>query len=741
MLNDNGETMKQRDDRLQPNWKNEPSFNDLNNDVAGMSGTQETIRTNILRYKEAKDGGKKLNVQPGKSSMRPKLVRKQQEWKYPALEEPFLNTPRMFQITPRTADDADAARQNSIMINYQYDTLIDKVDLVGKIVRTFVDEGTVIVKTGWEVEYKTVTVQEERPVYASPKESLAFLQKAVESGQLDPEQAQNMIMQGTKVPIGSEVVEVEKQVLSKNQPKHEVLDGANVGIDPTCEGDITKAQFVWHEFETSYAELLENEYKIDENGNESGYYKNIAKAIQAGEEESGNSYYDLNSPDRISDNFRFSDKARKKLRAVEYWGYWDINGDGKLVSIVAEWVNDVLVRLEENPFPHGRLPFSIAMYMPVIRSTRGEPDAELIAENQEAIGKLVRAAHDITSTAAVGQEFIDNNLFVSQADKNQYEKGNTVYVNSGMDPRKGIYRRSVDPIDPAIFNMIQANTQEAETLTGTKPFEGGGGSGAGLGLAKIGLDASAKRDLSVLRRLSSLFVDMARMVIAMNQMYLEEEQVVRVTNGEFVPVRRDDLEGNIDLRISISTPEKDAQQAQSLTMLLQTNAASMDPNLYKLVMAKILELQYHPDLAEEVRNFEPKPDENAIKLQELQLENARLENEKLKAEMISIQSVVTERATRGTENIKADISNKLAQAELRVAQAELAAAQAELAKSKSDEIDQGFLDKQSGAFDKRKFEKREHEAMLKEEADAAKEQRDFDAREHAAIIANENKGK
>ena len=720
--------------KLQPEWKNEPTFKDLSNDVVAMSGTQEAIRANILTYKELKDGGKKIVVQPGKSDMRPLLVRKQQEWKYPALEEPFLNTPRMFQITPRTAEDEASAKQNGIMINYQYDTLMDKTKLVGDIVRTFVDEGTVIVKTGWEVEYGTEKVEQEVPVYASAEESMAMIQEALQNGQMSREQAKAVIESGKPMQIGTKAEMVEQEVLVKNQPKHEVLDGANVGIDPTCEGDISRAQFVWHEFETSYAELLENEYD-EETGH--GYYKNIGDAIAR--DSDSNDYYDLNSPDKVKESFKFTDKARKKLKAIEYWGYWDINGDGKLVGIVAEWVNDVLVRLEENPFPHGRLPFSVAYNMPVLRSTRGEPDAKLIAENQEAIGKLTRAAHDISSTNAVGQEFIDSNLFVSQADKNQYEKGNTVYVNSGMDVKRAIHRRGVDPVDPAVFNMIQANVQEAETLTGTKPFAGGGGSGAGLGLAKISLDATAKRDLSTLRRLSALFVDMARMVIAMNQTYLEEEQVVRVTAGEYVPVRRDDLQGKIDLRVSISTPEKDAQQAEQLGMVLQTNAASMDPELYKIVLAKMLELQYHPDLAEKVRQFQPKPDEAAQELQKLQMENARLENEKLKAEMVSIQSVVAERATRSTENISADIKNKLAQAELRAAQAELALAQAELAKSKADETDLAFIDKKSGAFDQRKFDKREHEAMLKEEEAKVKAGVDFDAREHSAMI-DEEKG-
>lgn len=696
--------------KLQPEWANEPSQSDLNEDVEGMEGLQESIRNDLASYRVSKEGGKKVVVKAGKSSTRPLLVRTQQEWKYASLEEPFLNNPKMFDIRPRGKDDELSARQNGTMLNYQYDTLLDKTKLVNDVVRSFVDEGTVIVKTGWEVEYGTKEVEQEVPVYATAEESLLLIQGLVQAGQMRAEEAQEMISSGKPIQTGVEMQLVEIEVLIKNQPKHEVLDGANVGIDPTAEGDISKAKFIWHEYETSFSELMHNRYEVDEEGNESGYYKNIEEAIAAGEEDAT----------KKEDTFMFSDKARKKLKAVEYWGTWDIQGDGKLVPIVAEWVNEVMVRLEENPFPHGRLPFSMAQYMPVLRGSRGEPDCKLIDDKQDAIGKLTRAAHDIASVSAVGQEFIDNSLFISPADKQQYEKGNTVYITPGSDVRRSIHRRSVDPIDPSIFKLIETNTISSETITGTRPFSGGGGTGAGLGLAKISLDATAKRELSVLRRLSALFIDMARMVVSMNQVYQEEKQVVRVTDGEYVEIRRDDLEGRVDLRIGISTAEKDAQQSDSLSMVLQTNAASMDPGLYKKVLGRILRLQYEPDLAHDVETFEPEPDVAKQELQKLAIERARLENEKLKAEMLSIQSIVSERATRATENIRADIKNKLAQAELWAAQTKLALANAELAKSKGDQIDQDVLDTDSGVKSDRSFSEREHKASLRMEENTAK---------------------
>lgn len=49
-----------------------------------------------------------------------------------------------------------------------------------------------------------------------------------------------------------------------------------------------------------------------------------------------------------ADNFR--DPARKRITAYEYWGNWDINGDGTKTAIVATFVGSTMIRCELNPF-------------------------------------------------------------------------------------------------------------------------------------------------------------------------------------------------------------------------------------------------------------------------------------------------------------------------------------------------------------------------------------------------------
>lgn len=672
-------------------WSNEPTFQDLNNDLEASSSFHEDHKKKLLQWEEDRDGGKKINAAPGKSTARPKVIRKNNEWKYPAMEEPFLNTEDMFEIRPATWEDTKSAEQNELLLNYQWSSKIDKVKLVNSIIRYIVDDGTVIVKTGWDVEEEIVTELQERPVYASPGESLQMMEQMLQTGQMTPEEFQARMEIGEPLQIGVEQVEVEVSKITKNQPKYEVRDTANVIIDPTCDGVIEDAQFIIDEYETSMAELKKEEYIKDlETGEVSGVYQNL-ELLKDGD---GNAIYDEHKSQAHND-FKFADKARKKLTAYEYWGYWDINGDDVLVPIVATWVGQVLIRLEENPLPHGRLPFSIATYMPKKKEVMGEPDAELLKENQESIGKLTRAAHDITSEQAVGQEFIDETLFPSQSVKQQYEAGNTVYYRAGMSPKNSIHKKTVEAVPSTVFNMIQWQEGDAEALSGTKSFGSGGVSGNSLGDSVGGvrsaLDAVSKRELSILRRLSNLFKDMARLTIAMNQAYLSEEEVVRVTNEEFVTVRRDDLAGEFDLVVDVSTPEKDEDTATKLNMLLQTNAASMDPAEARIYRAKIAKLWKQPDLAKSIETYEPQPDPVQQELQMLALEEARLKVAMARKEIEEMDSRIIERVSRTEENMTADSVKKRAEAEEALARAEEARAKAEKTRSEADQIDKEFL--------------------------------------------------
>src|SRR6056297_2606175 len=146
-------------------WENQPSVNDLKKNIDDASTDQNEHLLNVERWLNNLHvtGPAKLPKTEGRSSIVPKLVRKQAEWRYSSLSEPFLSSPDIFNVAPRTAGDRNRAQQNAVLLNYQFNTLLNRVGFIDSYIRDAVDIGTVIVKTGWISEEELVT--EEVPIY------------------------------------------------------------------------------------------------------------------------------------------------------------------------------------------------------------------------------------------------------------------------------------------------------------------------------------------------------------------------------------------------------------------------------------------------------------------------------------------------------------------------------------------------------------------------------------------------
>jgi len=157
-------------------WKTEPTVLDLKNDLEACKEMHTNHNANVDRWNNIRNvsGNKRPKKNVGRSSIQPKLVRRQNEWRYSALAEPFLSSPNIFNSEPHTWEDEECARQNGIVLNWQFRTKLNKVEFIDEYVRTAVDEGTVIAKLGWERETEDIIVQE--PVYefislSSPEEA------------------------------------------------------------------------------------------------------------------------------------------------------------------------------------------------------------------------------------------------------------------------------------------------------------------------------------------------------------------------------------------------------------------------------------------------------------------------------------------------------------------------------------------------------------------------------------------
>jgi hypothetical protein len=638
-------------------WKKIPELRELKQDLEDARPIHATQVSKINSWLDNYHGtgDAKAKAPKGSSQIVPRLIRKQAEWRYPALSEPFLSSPDIFNVNPVSWEDKKAAIQNEMVLNHQFNTQINKVKFIDEYVRTPVDEGTVIVRVGWETIEEKYT--DEVPQYEYVQDS-SFAPQLQQAAQSDPSQLpEEMVnaMQFTQQygtpyrPNLTGYKPVEKTRLLVNRPTLQVMDYRNVVIDPLCQGDIKKARFICISFESSLSELKQD-----------GRYKNLDKIMLTGNEP-------LSDTDHAASdggaNFNFSDKPRTKFVVYEYWGYRDIDGDGIVKPIVASWVGNTMIRMEENPFPDKELPFVTVPYLPVRKSIYGEPDGALLEDNQKIIGAVTRGIIDIMGKSANGQTGMAKNM-LDTTNKRRYDAGLDYEFNPTVDPRLGIHMHTYPEIPQSAQFMIQLHQMEAQSMTGVKDYAGSGISGAALGDVAAGvrgaLDAASKRELGILRRLAQGMIEIGRKIISMNGVFLSEEEVIRITNEQFVTIRRDDLAGNFDLRLSISTAEEDNSKAQELSFMLQTMGPNEDPGMRKIILADICRLKKMPDLAKRIEEFEPQPDPMQQQMQQLEMARLQYEVAKIEAETARIraeaglttQKIETESAK--AENLRAD---------------------------------------------------------------------------------------
>lgn len=574
------------------------------------------------------------NEVDNKSKIVSKDIKKQIEWLIPSAADPFLSTSDVIKCTPITAEDTLSARQNELLLNTQFCRKFSRFNFINKAIRVLATEGTLVIQTGWDYEDKEV--EEEVEIAVVDKYGNTIIRK--------------------------EIQKVTKVI--KNQPTAIVCRNEDIFIDPTCMDDMDKCQFIIHRYESDLSTL-----KAD------GRYKNLDKI----DTNSGGYDPDFDAQDKTE--FKFEDKARKKVLVYEYWGNYDVNNDGITEQIVCAWVGDTIIRLEDNPYPDKKPPFIVVPFSSIPFQMYGEALAENIGDNQKVKTAITRGIIDNMAKSNNGQIGIRLGA-LDLANRKKFLQGkNFEFKGTPAD----FWQGSFNQIPGSVFDMLQLMNNEIESQTGVNAFSKGltGNSlGSSATAARGMLDATALRRLHLVRNIAeNLVKPLMRKWMAYNSEFLEEEEVVRVTNEEYVPVRRDDLEGKVDIDITISTYEEANARSQELGFMLQTLGNSIPFELTQLILSEIVKLGRMPELEKALREYKPQPDPVQEQIKQLEIQKLQLENNKLMAEIQDLSA-------RAGEN---EVDMKLKEYK-----AQVEAAKARALHSKADLDDLAMLMKDEG---------------------------------------------
>lgn len=674
-------------------WKKEPTVDDLMYDYnQALSSHQNQTRKINEWLKALNPQTDKNNIKKGRSGFVDRTIRKMAEWRYSSLASAILNERNLFQVQAVTPAYINASFQNSLILNYQFNNLIDKVSFINLLVRTMVNEGTAIVRVGWEVEQQLKEREESIYQYVEADEQGFMLltqliqqiaQEQEQTGEQDssqtetfknaPEDLQESLLASQDygfpviaIPTG-EVQIVKEMVDTKNRPSIKVIDNNDLIIDPTCEGDFSKARFVVYKYQTDLSSL-----KMINQKNPNTYNNLKSLGIGDGSEPLENISVeelaklpneifkgDDNDLDRLVNQFTFKDEPRKKVTAYEYWGYWDIDGTGIVQSITATIIDNKLVRLQRNPFPDGELPFVIIPYLPVKGSVYGEPDGELIKDNQQISQAIKRSMIDINARSANGQTAIPKG-FLDPVNQRRFDRGEDYFYNPISHPSEAIYMHTANELPQSAIVFQQMQNAEAEAITGVKSFSNGiDGNAYGQVVAGMSQAISAinQREGDIMFRISKGLEKVGNKILAMNMEWLNEEEVVALTQDKFIKINRRDIKGDFHLSVKLKSNSESEGKAQQLTFLAQTLGADADWGLRQLMLIEIGQLYGLDTFVSAIKNYEPQPDP-------IMQEKAQLENEILKAKLAKEQAETEYYAARSAF-IDAQIGNVQADTDLK----------------------------------------------------------------------------
>ena len=564
------------------------------------------------------------NEEANKSRYVSSMVKQMVSWQLASLVEPFTASEDIISVEPVTFEDVPTSDQAELLLNYQFSRNFERFTFISDMMLKIMTEGTCFAKTSWVFEEKEVTeiVQEEIPIPMDPMMETAFLEQmqqavmqAEQAGE-DPQAVQMQFMEQVPTQIIEKEVTFMKKIV--NKPTAEICELKDLRVDPTCRGSIKNAQYIIHDFETDLSSLRKD-----------GRYKNLDKL-----EESLSRDSTYVQRDSVDDSAVFSDEARKRFIVHEYWGNYDLNNDGIAEPVVICWVNDTIIREDDNPLDNGTKPFVRAVYDRKPGYIYGEPIAESIEDKQRIDSILNRGIFDDMKAANNGQRGIKKG-FTDATNETRFKSGKDFEYNTTMND---VWEGKYTPISQSVFAVLGKNKEEADAYAGIKGFAHGTG-GNSLGSTAAAVNAtttsSAKREMQIIRGVAEeAIIPMLQIWLAYDALFLEEEEIVRVTNGEFVEIKKDDLDGNVDIKMSISTQESKAMKADRLAFLMQTMGNGMPPEQANLITADLMEINDMPHLAEAIKNMpppEPSPQEKMVQELQIELLKAQVQNEYAKA--------------------------------------------------------------------------------------------------------------
>ncbi len=554
----------------------------------------------------------KYNI-PGRSTIVSSDVMDTIEWMMPSLMRVFTAAQDIIVIEPVGGEDVESAEQHQALINYQFTY---KMDGFTKFYTWFKDAliyGLGVVKLTWETfydkrefSYEELTQEQFQALASQQNISIeAFDEYEVANVELySPEKGE---IERTVLPSTTMYKNVKGFIkrITYSGPWLETIPVSSFYIEPGARS-VREANFVAHRVRRTldYLKRMQRE----------GVYHNVENLIPnvEGDEEDYDKYYLLESQSKHGkDVDDLPDIPGREYKWVwECWVKLDVDGDGLLEPLLVTICDDVVLRVEENPFDHGEPPFETIVPIIDCHKIYGVSITDLVLEFQRLKTALYRNVFDNVA-------FSINNWFLVRRDSGtditalaQVKPGSVVFTE---DVNEGVREMTPRPLPPGIFNLFEYLDSSKENRTGVTRYNQGLNA-ASLNKTATGISAIMTASQQRIELIARLFAEtgvkhLFRKMISLNQQFITNDFVLRLF-GKPLMISPDKLDGSFDLMVNVGIGAglKELQQSQMINLLnIMPNLAQLGlvtPKHIYYVISKLLESMGYKNIESFIQNPE-----------------------------------------------------------------------------------------------------------------------------------------
>jgi hypothetical protein len=479
------------------------------------------------------------------------------QWAIPSLMNSFFNGGEAIAIVGRSGEDVEKAEVFKSLIDFQV-----MVQNSGFLVmwdwftNAFV-YNLGAVKVSWKREEEMI---EEYMEQVDISKMMALMQSGAQ-----------VIEQGPPDPMSGGLSYVRYVVprVKTNQPRLEALRVTELRWSPEARS-LDDANFV------AQRKLVSADHLRKNSVSRGGMYDDAAVeyVIDKGRSD-GIKVTDLESAlnDELTNIINDTDNpARQLYELYECYVKVDIDGDGILEDAIVSIVGSELLRVEENPW--GRVPiFTISPIRDTDKVVASLSFAEIVGELQDLKTAIIRQLVVNTANTNNQRFFVDEGKIVLS---DLIEGKQYVRVIGGTDPRMAVLPYPQAGIGPWTLPLLESMEAMIEEWTGKTRYNQGL-DGKSLNKTATGItlltEASEQRMDYIIRVCAETGVSqMMRFLVQLDQMYVDQAQVVRVSN-KYLEITPDDIKGEFDIDINTEAGiGKRKQNIQNLQFYLSAIA-------------------------------------------------------------------------------------------------------------------------------------------------------------------------